>query len=173
MAFTYTAHSTLSEINSSLTSISKMESSTKDWTSTTATATTDMPFVNVHWDMSRGPHVLFAVHLAVTIPPGRKLPSSWEQGRSARELTGVSRKMKDGGQAEWNYIHKHNFMNKVTILDDKCQLCAAYFIVACQSVHMQMYIDPYPVSQSWDTVIIHWSGSLSTTISIISNLTWQ
>ena len=45
--------------------------------------------------------MLLTVHLAVTIPPGRKLPSSWEQGNSAFELTGVSGKSKVEGQADY------------------------------------------------------------------------
>ena len=48
--------------------------------------------------------MLLAVHLAVTIPPGRKLASSWEQGSSARELTGVSSKRK----VDWQAIYKTN-----------------------------------------------------------------
>ena len=45
--------------------------------------------------------MLLTVHLAVTIPPGRKVLSSWEQGSSAFELTGVSRKRKVEGQADY------------------------------------------------------------------------
>ena len=58
-------------------------------TSTTATATTDASLLNVHWDMSSGPHVLLTEHSAVIIPSVKKLSSSSEQGIAAKELAGV------------------------------------------------------------------------------------
>ena len=45
--------------------------------------------------------MLLTVHLTVTIPPGRKLLSSWEQGSSAFDWTGVSGKRKVEGQADY------------------------------------------------------------------------
>ena len=44
--------------------------------------------------------MLLAVHLAVTIPPGRKLPSRWEQGRSACSLESEAENMNVSGQAD-------------------------------------------------------------------------
>lgn len=70
--------------------------------STTATLATCTSLLNVHWDMSRESHVLFAEHWAVIIPPGRKPPSSKEQGSSACELIGVSGNRKAVGHADQN-----------------------------------------------------------------------
>ena len=64
--------------------------------------------------------MLLTEHLAVIIPPGRKLPSSWEQGSSACELTGVSRKRKAGGQADimtnWMKAQKKNMQFNSNLL---------------------------------------------------------
>ena len=44
--------------------------------------------------------MLLAVHLAVTIPPGRKLPSRWEQGKSACSFESEVENMNVSGQAD-------------------------------------------------------------------------
>ena len=44
--------------------------------------------------------MLLAVHLAVAIPPGRKLPSSWEQGISACGFESEVENMNVSGQAD-------------------------------------------------------------------------
>ena len=44
--------------------------------------------------------MLLAVHLAVTIPPGRKLPSSWEQGRFTCAFGSEVENMNVSGQAD-------------------------------------------------------------------------
>ena len=44
--------------------------------------------------------MLLTEHLAVTIPPGRKLPSSWEQGSSTCDFEGEFENMKAAGQAD-------------------------------------------------------------------------
>ena len=65
--------------------------------------------------------MLLTEHLAVIIPPGRKLPSSWEQGSSACELTGVSKKRRVEGQADmtnWMKAQKKNmqFNSKLVVV---------------------------------------------------------
>ena len=44
--------------------------------------------------------MLLAVHLAVTIPPGRKLPSRWKQGISACGVESEVENMNVSGQAD-------------------------------------------------------------------------
>ena len=44
--------------------------------------------------------MLLAVHLAVTIPPGRKLLSRWEQGISACSFESEVENMNVSGQAD-------------------------------------------------------------------------
>ena len=78
--------------------------------------------------------MLLAEQWAVITPPGRKLPSSKEQGNSACELTGVSGKRKAAGQADgivcgeggrWE-IHKN-------VINNCLHTCLAH---ECHEVHL-------------------------------------